>query len=158
MLGLQLELLESVPVGLPGRQQFLLVVQHTLAQRKREIKFYRYLDFRLRLHIQQGFRLGLIQGVILDFFFIMLGKMERCDFFVENQERIARLMHIYSLCMLMKIFLVSIFPEIFESFLQTSLIAKAQEKGILEFEIINPRNFCTDKHQQIDDEIYGGGK
>ena len=67
-------------------------------------------------------------------------------------------MHIYSLCMLMKIFLVSIFPEIFESFLQTSLIAKAQEKGILEFEIINPRNFCTDKHQQIDDEIYGGGK
>lgn len=67
-------------------------------------------------------------------------------------------MHIYSLCMLMKIFLVSIFPEIFESFLQTSLIAKAQEKGVLEFEIINPRNFCTDKHQQIDDEIYGGGK
>jgi len=60
--------------------------------------------------------------------------------------------------MLMKIFLVSIFPEIFESFLQTSLIAKAQEKGVLEFEIINPRNFCTDKHQQIDDEIYGGGK
>ena len=58
----------------------------------------------------------------------------------------------------MKIFLVSIFPEIFESFLQTSLIAKAQEKRILEFEIINPRNFCTDKHQQIDDEIYGGGK
>ena len=53
----------------------------------------------------------------------------------------------------MKILLVSIFPEIFESFLQTSLIAKAQEKGI-----INPRNFCTDKHQQIDDEIYGGGK
>ena len=58
----------------------------------------------------------------------------------------------------MKIFLVSIFPEVFESFLQTSLIAKAQEKGILEFKIINPRNFCTDKHQQIDDEIYGGGK
>ena len=58
----------------------------------------------------------------------------------------------------MKILLVSIFPEIFESFLQTSLIAKAQEKGILEFENINPRNFCTDKHQQIDDEIYGGGK
>gem|GEM_PF-1068032 len=80
MLGLQLELLESVLVGLPDQQQFLLVVQHTLAQRKREIKFYRYLDFRFRLHIQQGFRLGLIQGVILDFFFIMLGKMERCFF------------------------------------------------------------------------------
>ena len=58
----------------------------------------------------------------------------------------------------MKIFLVSIFPEIFESFLKTSLIAKAQKKGILEFKIINPRDFCTDNHQQIDDEIYGGGK
>lgn len=58
----------------------------------------------------------------------------------------------------MKIFLVSIFPEIFESFLKTSLIAKAQQKGILEFKIINPRDFCTDNHQQIDDEIYGGGK
>ena len=57
----------------------------------------------------------------------------------------------------MKIFLVSIFPEIFESFLKTSLIAKAQQKGILEFKIINPRDFCTDNHQQIDDEIYGGG-
>ena len=80
MLGLQLELLESVPVGLPGRQQFLLVDLHIPILKKREIKFYRYLDFRLRLHIQQGFRLGLIQGVMLDFFFIMLGKVEGCFF------------------------------------------------------------------------------
>ena len=80
MLGLQLELLESVPVGLPGRQQFSLVDLHILAQRKREIKFYRYLDFRLRLHIQQGFRLGLIQGVMPDFFFMMQGKVEGCFF------------------------------------------------------------------------------
>jgi tRNA (guanine37-N1)-methyltransferase len=55
----------------------------------------------------------------------------------------------------MKIYYVSIFPEIFDSFLETSLIKKAQEKDILDFEIINPRDFCTDKHKQIDDEIYG---
>lgn len=57
----------------------------------------------------------------------------------------------------MKIYLISIFPEIFESFLSTSLISKAIEKKILNFEITNPREFCPDKHQQIDDEIYGGG-
>jgi tRNA (guanine37-N1)-methyltransferase len=55
----------------------------------------------------------------------------------------------------MKIFFISIFPEIFTSFLDVSLIKKAIDKKILEFEIINPRQFCHDKHQKIDDEIYG---
>lgn len=54
----------------------------------------------------------------------------------------------------MKIFFVSIFPEIFDSFLETSLIKKASEKWILEFETINPRDFCFDKHKQVDDIIY----
>lgn len=55
----------------------------------------------------------------------------------------------------MKIYVISIFPEIFDSILNTSLIKKAQEKSILNFEIINPRDFCHDKHKKIDDEIYG---
>lgn len=55
----------------------------------------------------------------------------------------------------MKIFFVSIFPEIFESFVETSLIKKAIEKNILDFEIVNPRDFCEDKHKKVDDEIYG---
>lgn len=55
----------------------------------------------------------------------------------------------------MKIFFISIFPEIFDSFISTSLIKKANEKWILDFEIINPRDFCHDKHQQVDDIIYG---
>jgi tRNA (guanine37-N1)-methyltransferase len=57
----------------------------------------------------------------------------------------------------MKIFFISIFPEIFEKFVETSLIKKAQERKILDFDVINPRQFCPDKHQKIDDEIYGGG-
>jgi len=57
----------------------------------------------------------------------------------------------------MQIHIVSIFPTIFTSFLETSLIAKAQEKNIVSFELYNPRDFCTDKHQQIDDTVYGGG-
>lgn len=58
----------------------------------------------------------------------------------------------------MQIHLVSLFPEIFESFLATSLIQKGQEKSILQFSLHNPRDFCQDKHQQIDDQIYGGGE
>ena len=57
----------------------------------------------------------------------------------------------------MQIHIVSLFPEIFESFLNASLIAKAQEKWILQFVLHNPREFCEDKHQQIDDQIYGWG-
>lgn len=57
----------------------------------------------------------------------------------------------------MHITFVTIFPEIYTSFLETSLIKKAQEKNILKFDIINPRDFCDDKHKQIDDVIYGWG-
>ena len=38
--------------------------------------------------------------------------------------------------------------------MDVSLIKKAKEKWILDFEIINPRIFCHDKHQKIDDELY----
>ena len=54
----------------------------------------------------------------------------------------------------MQIHIISLFPEIFDSFFSTSLLQKAQEKWILSINFCNPRQFCTDKHQQIDDEIY----
>lgn len=57
----------------------------------------------------------------------------------------------------MQIYIVSIFPEIFDSFISTSLIKKAQEKKILKFNFVNPRSFCKDKHQQVDDAIYWWG-
>lgn len=56
----------------------------------------------------------------------------------------------------MHIHIVSIFPDIFKSFIETSLIKKAQEKKILKFSFINPRTFCPDRHQTVDDTIYGG--
>ncbi len=55
----------------------------------------------------------------------------------------------------MYIHIISLFPELFDSFFSTSLLKKAQEKWILNIDFCNPRQFCTDKHQQIDDEIYG---
>ena len=54
----------------------------------------------------------------------------------------------------MNIHIISLFPEIFDSFFATSLLKKAQEKWIINVDFCNPRQFCTDKHQQIDDEIY----
>jgi tRNA (guanine37-N1)-methyltransferase len=57
----------------------------------------------------------------------------------------------------MHLHIISLFPEIFDSFLSTSLLQKAQEKKLLSFHCINPRDYCSDKHQQIDDQVYGGG-
>lgn len=55
----------------------------------------------------------------------------------------------------MRITFVTIFPEIYRSFLETSLIKKATEKWVLNFDVVNPRDFCDDKHKQIDDVVYG---
>ena len=57
----------------------------------------------------------------------------------------------------MYIHIISLFPEIFDSFFSASLLEKAQGKWILSVDFCNPRQFCTDKHQQIDDEIYWWG-
>ena len=53
--------------------------------------------------------------------------------------------------------IITIFPEIFDSFLSTSLIVRAIEDEKIFVDIVNPRDFCTDKNRQIDDEPYGGG-
>lgn len=56
----------------------------------------------------------------------------------------------------MHIHIVSIFPDIFKSFIETSLIKKAVEKWIVKFSFVNPRTFAPDRHQTVDDTIYGG--
>ena len=52
---------------------------------------------------------------------------------------------------------LTLFPRIFESPLDESLIKKAQEKGLLRFHIINIRDFAFDVHRTCDDAPYGGG-
>ena len=52
---------------------------------------------------------------------------------------------------------ISIMPEYFESFLKTGLIGRALKTGLIEINIINPRDFSKDKHKRVDDKIYGGG-
>lgn len=57
----------------------------------------------------------------------------------------------------MHLHLISIFPDIFTSFFGQSLLAKAQESWLLTIHTIDPRSFCDDKHQSIDDTPYGWG-
>lgn len=56
----------------------------------------------------------------------------------------------------MKIDAISIFPDYF-SVLELSLLGKAQESGLIEFEAHDLRLWTTDKHKTVDDTPYGGG-
>ena len=51
---------------------------------------------------------------------------------------------------------LTLFPEMFMS-LQESIIGKATEKGIIDINLINIRDFSKNKHKKVDDTPYGGG-
>lgn len=57
----------------------------------------------------------------------------------------------------MHFYILSIFPEFFQSPLRCGLLAKAQDKGLINFSFINPRDFTQDRHRTVDDRPYGGG-
>lgn len=57
----------------------------------------------------------------------------------------------------MKINVLTLFPEMFTAVMDSSILGKAGEKGILDFNIINIRDFSKDKHNKADDTPYGGG-
>lgn len=52
---------------------------------------------------------------------------------------------------------LTLFPEMFSGFLSTSIIGRAREKGLITVEVIDFRQFSTDKHRTVDDTPYGGG-
>jgi tRNA (guanine37-N1)-methyltransferase len=57
----------------------------------------------------------------------------------------------------MRIDVVTIFPELFELPLRTSIIGRAAEQGIVEFEVHNLREHGVGRHRSVDDYPYGGG-
>ncbi|MDO8576938.1 MAG: tRNA (guanosine(37)-N1)-methyltransferase TrmD [Candidatus Daviesbacteria bacterium] len=57
----------------------------------------------------------------------------------------------------MKFSIITLFPEVFEPILNSSILKRAQKKGLVEFELTNLRNFGEGKHQIVDDRPYGGG-
>jgi tRNA (guanine37-N1)-methyltransferase len=58
---------------------------------------------------------------------------------------------------MMRIDVVTLFPEILEGPLKASLLGKAIEQGTLTVAMTNPRDFATDRHRTVDDEPFGGG-
>ncbi|WP_084177987.1 tRNA (guanosine(37)-N1)-methyltransferase TrmD [Mycoplasma buteonis] len=57
----------------------------------------------------------------------------------------------------MKINFLTLFPNYYDAFINESIIDKARKKGLIDFEVIDFRQFSKDKHHKVDDEIYGGG-
>ncbi len=57
----------------------------------------------------------------------------------------------------MKIDFVTLFPGMFPSVMDASMMARAKDKGLLEWACVNPRDFTEDKHHKVDDRPFGGG-
>ena len=57
----------------------------------------------------------------------------------------------------MKIDVLTLFPEMFADVLGTSIIGRAQKKGLFELNYVNIRDFADNKHNRVDDYPYGGG-
>jgi tRNA (guanine37-N1)-methyltransferase len=53
--------------------------------------------------------------------------------------------------------IITLFPDFFDSPLNCSLLGKAIAKEIATVNLVNPRDFTTDKHRKVDDITYGGG-
>ena len=57
----------------------------------------------------------------------------------------------------MRFDIITLFPDFFDSPLNCSLLGRAIAKEIATVNIVNPRDFTTDKHRKVDDITYGGG-
>lgn len=53
--------------------------------------------------------------------------------------------------------IITIFPKIFNSYFNESIISRAQKSGKIKINMINLRDFASDKHKTVDDKPYGGG-
>lgn len=57
----------------------------------------------------------------------------------------------------MKFTVLTLFPEIFELYLAQTIMQRASELGIVEYKIVNIRDYSGNKHNQVDDIPFGGG-
>jgi tRNA (guanine37-N1)-methyltransferase len=51
----------------------------------------------------------------------------------------------------------TLFPEVMRTYLQSSVLGKAQDEGVIEVKLHNLRDYASDRHRTTDDEPYGGG-
>src|SRR5437763_17217150 len=57
----------------------------------------------------------------------------------------------------LRIDILTLFPEMFGPVLGTSIPKRAAEKGLVEYQLTNFRDFATDAHLSVDDKPFGGG-
>jgi tRNA (guanine37-N1)-methyltransferase len=57
----------------------------------------------------------------------------------------------------MRIDILTVLPELLESTINHSILKRAREKGLVEINLVNLRDYSTDKHKHVDDYAYGGG-
>ena len=57
----------------------------------------------------------------------------------------------------MRFDVLTLFPEMIEQFSNFSIMKRANENGVFELNVINPRDYTEDKHKKVDDTPYGGG-
>ncbi|QZE12596.1 tRNA (guanosine(37)-N1)-methyltransferase TrmD [Mycoplasma sp. Ms02] len=57
----------------------------------------------------------------------------------------------------MKINFLTLFPNYYRPFVEESIVNKAIEKGLIDVKVVDFRDFSNNKHNKVDDEIYGGG-
>ena len=57
----------------------------------------------------------------------------------------------------MRFDVLTLFPEIFEGYLQQSILKRAIERGLVDARLWNIRDYTTDKHSKVDDKPFGGG-
>ena len=57
----------------------------------------------------------------------------------------------------MRIDILTVLPELLESPLNNSIVKRAREKGLVEINILNLRDFTKDKYKTVDDYAFGGG-
>src|SRR5262245_49252881 len=58
---------------------------------------------------------------------------------------------------MLRIDILTLFPEMFAPVLGTSIPKRAAEKGLVEYHLTNFRSFATDAHKSVDDKPFGGG-
>jgi tRNA (guanine37-N1)-methyltransferase len=58
---------------------------------------------------------------------------------------------------IMRFEVFSLFPEVFEPYLESSILQRARQRGLVEVHLHDIRSWTTDRHHVTDDTPYGGG-
>lgn len=58
---------------------------------------------------------------------------------------------------MLRINVVTLFPEVFRAALAASILGRAAERGLVQYHVVQLRDYARDRHQTVDDYPYGGG-